>query len=831
MSRIRSLSAIALLSLTLSACSTFTPPTSASDGEGAVMEAAARLPVARLEVTPTSSLLTAIGASTTLQATAFDASGRKVSASVKWTSSNPAAVTVDSKGKVTAKVAVGSSQITADVGGVKSKPVLVTVAKLNDNALVVSDAQIASGAVALLPAPSGSLTGARFQVTLSGVHPKAGQVLLSSGTSPISGRVLSSVSSGGQAVVTLETVPLGDIYRELNVAQHATLTSSDVVPLTGAQAPEKVERHADGSLTVSYRLPKNETRRSAMRAQGLPNVTLPGPFAKVEWSVGPFKCNSTLDTLLSGDLLSLKIENKIEVDFAVMMANGQLQNLVAVTSGELSGTITGGFDVDLGAQGELKCKAIFAEVPVPISGPLAMIMAPTVPIGLSVGLEGKLKLGKAQFAVEGKVTSKKRQGITYSDVTDTITSIDEGDTTTTLTPKVKLPNFYDDFRFEGSLAVQGVTGLNIRAFPWLGGPSIEAVELTFGPKLEGNFSTETAQAGANDYASSYTFKQVVALTPGSTLQDLAGLVRSRGQWKIGNFGVQREVTISRSPNGTLSGPAQAKAGQATVINVDLNPANIEFVDGWYSPSEVRLYRDRDGVLTYVGVATPTPWQTHFEFPWTPASSDVGQTVTLRAFVSSGLLSFPLELGDDAKITVAVSAADADPLPPPAPVPSAWYGTITHSWSHDSQQTSSDGSQYTKHETGKHTCTFGAIDASGQQAFDWTYTVDHWSKSLYADGKYWIYTAQGDRSGSTTRSAGTLGIDYMPEDYITGIKKFYWWNDQLTELGNWWLPMNTSRFCSLGGVVDEDPSPDVIRGQSIFDSPEGSSITTVNLTRK
>ncbi|PYE50959.1 Ig-like domain-containing protein [Deinococcus yavapaiensis] len=853
MSRKRSLSALAVLSLTLSACNSFTLPASAPDGDTPLMEAAARVSVSRIDITPTSTLLTAVGATATLQATVYDMQGRKVTTSVKWVSSNPTAVTIDPKGKVTAKVAVGFTQITAEAGGVKSKPVLITVAKLNPNAVVVSDAQIASSAVPLMPAPSGSLTGARFQVALSGVHPKPGQVLLSSGTSPINGRVLSSTPSGGQTIVTLETVPLEDVYQDLSVSQRVALTSSDVIALTGAHAPENVERHADGSLTVSYRLPKNVSRRSIVQAQGWPDDgTLPGPFKKVEWEIGKFKCSSTLDVLLSGDLLSLKIENKLDVDFTAHITNRQLTTLSAVASGELNATITGGIDVDLGAQGELKCKAIFAEVPVPISGPLATFIAPTVPIGVSFGLEGKLKLGKAQLVVEGKVSSKKKVGFAYDVATDTVTSINEGSTTTTLTPKFKMVNPVEDFRFEGSLAVQGLVGLNVRTFPWLGsaGPAIEALELTFGPKVEGSFAPESTQARVNDYASSYAYKMVAALGPGSTLQDLAGIVSTRGQWKIGNFGVQGEVTISRSPNGTLSGPSNAKAGQPTIVIVDLNPANIQFIDGWYSPSEVRLYRDRGGVLEFVGAVTPSAWQTHFEFPWTPSPLDVGQTVVLRAFVSSGLLNVPLELDDDAKISVAVSKADSD-VPPPSSPPasgSGWYGTVTYRWSGDKTfetTTPSGVTEITRYvQNGTFTCNYNATDS-----VTWSYSDDYTEEWRTASNDSRREYRKVVRANTT--QAFDVGADLwgVPDVYYLAsvpgavrITDRAYFNGELVssreEVSDQMVP---EYGCTQGGIYgDTNPDPNVITlSKSIFPLhagivPEDGSFKEtmeVNLTKK
>lgn len=833
-------SALLMLSLVLAACGAAPVPPAAPAEASAPMETSARVSVTRVDITPASALLTAVGASVTLQAAAYDASGRRVSATVKWVSSNPAEVAVDAKGRATAKVAAGSSQITAEVNGVRSKPVLVSVVKLNPNVVVVTDAQITSGVTGVTPAPDGSAVGTQFQLTLSGVTPKPGQVLLSSGASPVTGQVLASVPSGKQAVVTLQTVPMSAVYQDLSVAQQVSLTSADVIPLTGADAPERVERHPDGSLSLSYRIPPVPARAPALRTQALPGeATLPGPYLEKEFTVGKFKCKTTLDTLIGGELLTLKIEEKVDVDVNATVTQGQLMSFNAVLNGELSGTVTGGLDMDIGAQGELKCQATFAQVPVPITGPLASFIAPSIPIGLAFSVDGKIKFGKVQFGLEGKMSTKRKVGLSYDGLTNTVTPINEGETTTTLVPKVHLPDPLADLRFEGGMTVQGVTGIGLTALPWLGpfAKTFNAVELTFGPRVEGNFAPELTQAEVGDYSSSYALKLVGGLGPGESLQELAGVLGSRNQWKLFNFAVSKEILLSRSPNGAISGPATATVGQPMTIAVDLNPSNVNFLPGVYAPSEVRVYRMRsDLTMEYAGVATPTPGQTHFEFPWTPTADDAGKSVVFRGFVSSGAFGIAaLELDDDAKLSVAVSAADpSTPTPPPtppAPTPAAWYGTITHEWAYNWQNAYDDGSTHTGFEKGKRTCTYSAVGEDGQQAFDWTYAVDHSTKTLYADGKFWLFTAQGDRAGSTTRAAGTLDITAMPEDYIIGIKKFYWSADNLLELGNWWQPMGMSTICSLNSVTDEDPSPDVIRGQIVSEFPDGRSVTTVNLVRR
>ncbi|GGO26675.1 Ig-like domain-containing protein [Deinococcus humi] len=817
--------ALALISLALASCGAPQTPPPAAEAPETSMEAAARVTVARIEVTPASALLTGAGQTTTLKATLYDAQNRVVTGTVKWVSSNPSAVEISTKGVAKARVPVGSSQITAEVNGVRSRPVLVTVARLNASTVVVTDAQIASGATVLTPGPGGSPVGAQFQVTLSGVTPKAGQVLLSSGLSPVSGRVLSSVPSGHQTVVTLETVPLGALYQDLNVSQRTQLSASDLVPLTGTQAPERVERHADGSMTLSYRLPEGgPVRAGRLSTQTLPgDATLPGPFATTTFRVGLFECTTTLDVLYSGDLLNLKIESKLDVDVAASIEGGHLKWLDMRAAGDISGTITGGLDLDLGAQGDLKCKAVFARLPVPVTGPLASFIAPTVPIGLGFALEGKLKLGKVQFALEGKVGAKINTGFAYSDLTGEVTSTGDVNVSSTLTPKVKMPSVSEDFRMESGLAVQVVSGLDVTAFPWLGAsaPTFEALEVTFGPKVESSFAPASTQAKVNDYSSSYALKYAGGVGPGASLQNMFGLLSTRGQTKLFNFAQLVDFTVTRSPNGSITGETGLRVGQEGTIRVGLNATNVNFLPNVYNVSEVHLYRDRNGVLEFVRKQTAVEGQTLFDFPWTPAPADVNQTAVFRAFVISRMTPFPLELDDDAKLSVVVSpdASDPAPTPPPSTPPGdgsgRWVGSTLTQWSGNEASGASGGTVSSTHVAdGEATCTLGEVGTDGQQSASWSYRVDE-RKEVVDTNNYLHVTT---RTAQLSRT-GLLEDSAHPDDYILTVTKIYHLsNGVLYSLKTETQPVSARSACTLYEVDDENTDPLVIQGHRITHEP-------------
>ncbi|MFD1732998.1 hypothetical protein ACFSC4_20720 [Deinococcus malanensis] len=187
-------------------------------------------------------------------------------------------ISVNEDGVATANVATGSSSLTATIGGVTSRPLLMSVARTAENALVVSDAQITTAPVLVAGGAEGSALGARYTVTLQDVgQPQPGQVLLATGERPISGRVISTHPSRAGTVVTLETVPLTALYRDLDVSERVRVDAASLVPLSGPQAPEQVQRHADGSVTLTYRLPKSTKDGSPMTTQSEPLPGTPTP--------------------------------------------------------------------------------------------------------------------------------------------------------------------------------------------------------------------------------------------------------------------------------------------------------------------------------------------------------------------------------------------------------------------------------------------------------------------------------------------------------------------------------------------------------------------------
>jgi hypothetical protein len=280
-------------------------PTGPTGPTGPTQPAAA----VRLEVRPSTVLLTAAGETRALEAVAWDAAGQPTQVQVTWASSDPAAVSVDTAGVATAATALGSAVITASAGGVTSAPVLAVVAEPVAGAVLVDDEQVVAGPEPLSPDDDYG-PGWQYRFTLTGLDvPEPGTLMLATGGAAIAGRVVSASASGSGVVVTLELVPMPELFERLSMDVALSL---DDVPL-----------EVDAGLAQHYhirRLPTGAVRFDP-RAPGA--VWRPGdlPIAAdgtdVEFTLGPFRCKAS-GSIPELDLPQPKLEVKSELTIHIV---------------------------------------------------------------------------------------------------------------------------------------------------------------------------------------------------------------------------------------------------------------------------------------------------------------------------------------------------------------------------------------------------------------------------------------------------------------------------------------------------------------------------------
>jgi hypothetical protein len=217
--------------------------------------------VAKITLETPSVLLENVGATQQLIAKAYDAQGNLVNTSIRWESSKPGNVSLDAGG-LARGVAVGSSQLRATVGDVKSAPVVAAVGVLNENVARIPSDQVVSGPVFNNDCGPVDL-GCQYTAVLKNVTPTAGKLWFSKNPDgmPVQGKIVSSqvVPEGTQ--VTFEVVSFQEIFKDLKVDESVDLPDQDLVVPAALKAAYDIQHLSDGSYQFTPRSKSALTQR------------------------------------------------------------------------------------------------------------------------------------------------------------------------------------------------------------------------------------------------------------------------------------------------------------------------------------------------------------------------------------------------------------------------------------------------------------------------------------------------------------------------------------------------------------------------------------------
>ncbi|HUP83667.1 MAG TPA: Ig-like domain-containing protein, partial [Candidatus Limnocylindria bacterium] len=206
---------VAALAAVLVGCGVADPPALPSTSPAAEATPTGPVLARRIEVEPSAVLLTGSGQTAQLTATATAADGTVPS--VSWRSSDPASVSVDEGGKVTAITDLGSAVVFAEAGD-RSTPVAVLIAEPAPHAVLVSDAQIVGSAQRLGDPNGPPANGDRYRVALTGIEaPATGTIVLATGSAEVAGRVVAATQAGETVDVEYELVPLPQLFARYSI--------------------------------------------------------------------------------------------------------------------------------------------------------------------------------------------------------------------------------------------------------------------------------------------------------------------------------------------------------------------------------------------------------------------------------------------------------------------------------------------------------------------------------------------------------------------------------------------------------------------------------------
>ncbi|MEM9171661.1 MAG: Ig-like domain-containing protein [Pseudomonadota bacterium] len=343
--------------------------------------------VAQARFTTGDVLMPVIGATQALAFDVRDANDDAIAVAVNWTSSNPAAVSVDTLGNVTA-LAIGTAVISASIGGgdtVSGMPLQVSV---NVSAVAVRATTRTASADELLAPIEIMSTTANAGYVATVVLPDFGQAfavgegLIMTDYSVV-GTIESAALADGQWTLSVASADIGSLLLDAELLFSA---SQDTVEfLTAAPTPvgklDAPAQNLPDSALFSSRAALQSTTIS-----GLLEDILPGFVTSIDQS---FKCSTDTgaDATAINPQLSPSIDiNDVDLSLRRIIRNGGTEEVSIAIDTDFDVTFDGYIEWTPTLTASITCKRIL-RVPFRQLGPV-VIMLP-LGIGFTLELQGQ----------------------------------------------------------------------------------------------------------------------------------------------------------------------------------------------------------------------------------------------------------------------------------------------------------------------------------------------------------------------------------------------------------------------------------------------------------
>lgn len=599
----------AVLALILAACGNITPP--------------AQPKIARVEVSPTALLLTKAGESQTLSAKVFDDQGKELTSAVVWSTSNPAAASVDANGKVTAISSLGSAQITATAGGVKGS-IVVVMAQPVAGAVLIRDAQIVGEPQPLNPSAAFGV-GFEYRVVLQGVSaPSVGSILLSSGEKPVAGRVVAVNGSS----VTLEVVPIDAVFAQLNINETINLAEAPVITPSAVAQNFDTQRLPDGRIRLIQKAGRVLNSQAEVSSQA-------------EFGAGPFQCK-TEGNLVQIQLAKSELAFSPNLKLETVWSDAQ-KKIVVKGQPTVSLEVTPILSASLNAK--VTCKLTLAEVQVPFPGPVGIFLGAVIPFGAGFELEGKAPVAQVGAKFKTEVGADFQMGFACTAVgcgkVESLKPILSGDATPII-PSLQANRIEASFfAFFFADLEAGARLASLSKF------RIGAIESAAGLKLEAKLASEETQVGDAAYASTYKLAFEAVIGAGDEFESFLKMLKVT----VAKLELKLTQDIAFSPTATATADkAEFREADVVKFKVRLDPVKAEFPVVGYNVESVRIYRksrqpDGSVVLVLVAQGNASLKQTEFDLSWAATLTGTVKD-NFVVFVQTRLLpDLRLELGD------------------------------------------------------------------------------------------------------------------------------------------------------------------------------------------
>jgi hypothetical protein len=610
-------------------------------GSDTTLPGAPAEPVVRVEVTPAALMFTASGQQQQLAARGLDAQGREVAgASVVWQALRPAQVDVAADGTVRANVALGAGQVVAVVGGVRSAPVLISVAQPQRGVVLVNDSQVLSRPKAADPGAEPDVDNA-YDVVLTGLAaaPAPGSLLLGREGISLGGEVVESEAVAGGVRVRLRLVPIDQLMLTAQIQEEIDLRGQPLDVPPDIAALYDVTKEGDEYVFT----PKPGAAAALGRK---------GPQALFPKKLGPFECELATPelpiSLSSPAGFSIKFEPIYVIDYD---RNTGLRKLVV--KAETSFKVKANVQINAALVVNLTCEVLLSKV-VPLPGWAGIVLAAEIKYGVGFELEGSttIPLIGAELSAESK--GPMEIGVDCTSGTCLLVSAYNPVNRSGLrmvTPDQVQANTRNELFLYGYGIAQLKAGLT--AVPEV---RIDVATARGGLKFETNLAQEATQlaplaADLPDYRSDYKLHLLVEVVAGSQKNKgesaFRKLLQKLGVFKVTLLKAQISLPLGVSPKGAVTVDRTVFAdGDTLNFNIQLDAATADFPLLGYNVRRLRIVRLTDGLQTReVASVDAAPGQLSFDLSWV-ASGTAGETGgTFFAFVDTVLpVPVGLELG-------------------------------------------------------------------------------------------------------------------------------------------------------------------------------------------
>lgn len=551
--------------------------------------------VAKVVIEPGAVLLSEANQVRALAARVYAADGSNITGrTVSWSSSAPANLSISQSGELRAEVSNGSTQITATVDGVRSRPILALVAQLAAGAVVVQDSEV-SGDVRETETngPPGT-AGNSLEFTLTGgVPPPAlGTVIVGSGEKPVAGRVVEVVTAGGQTVVRFVPGSMSDVFPEFVIDEEFQLGPDDMEVNPDLAANYDIVR--EGSR-IEFR-PKASALAEGASAWSGKTQWLPSRATVVGTAAVPPFGECELDgPSLDRVPLSLSLPPAFSFDYAprVEIVRGSSNGVDRwLVTGPAEFSVEAGLGIEIAFEGSVTCKAELVTLSVPIGGPISVFIGGVIPVGVGFKLSGEVTV--AQLEAKTKLGSKANLvlGLQCPEAEPCSIVRELTDSEFQLEPELTLPGGstgVDQLRLALGAQFFGYAEVQFgsRLFRRL---RLGALDAKAGAGLEGEFAPRFTQVSDTSFKANYGGKGFVAVEAGTELGQLAERL---GLEEISFLELNLEYPFAASPTGNVrTDRADLLIGEDVSFEVRFDQPTLEFVPavGPFNLREVVLVR-------------------------------------------------------------------------------------------------------------------------------------------------------------------------------------------------------------------------------------------------